>query len=73
MNDTHPYRAKIPPVIDVADHPLLPVMIPTYKFSDHLHKTLNRFTAQYPKSELIQIEAVDDFSGGMIWRIPLVN
>lgn len=62
INQQHPYRATIPPVLDGIQRPLWSVMIPTYNCANYLRETLASVLSQDLKPELMQIEVVDDHS-----------
>ena len=62
MDEKHPYRATIPPILDGTARPLWSVMIPTYNCVNYLRETLASVLAQDPGPEIMQIEVVDDHS-----------
>lgn len=62
INENHPHRAEIAPILDGVERPLWSVMIPTYHCANYLARTLESVLAQDPGPELMQIEVIDDHS-----------
>ncbi|BDA70281.1 glycosyl transferase family 2 [Calothrix sp. PCC 7716] len=62
MSIQYLHREIIQPVVDKTSRPLWSVMIPTYNCAKYLRETLVNLLIQYPGSEVMQIEVVDDCS-----------
>jgi GT2 family glycosyltransferase len=58
----HPGYPSIAPVRKGIHRPLWSVMIPTYNCTKYLERTLHSVLKQAPRTELMQIEVVDDCS-----------
>lgn len=62
MSKQELHSRKIEPILGTFHRPLWSVMIPTYNCANYLGETLASILEQAPKTELMQIEVVDDCS-----------